>query len=55
MAMIKCRDCENEMSKRAYFCRQCGGYTKNAVLALGTIGGVLGLVGLAAIKYIVIW
>ena len=29
MALIQCRDCEKEISKRAYFCPNCGGWTKH--------------------------
>ena len=54
MALIQCRDCEKDLSKRAYFCPHCGGYTKNWCLASMTIGVVCGLTALAAVKYLVL-
>ncbi len=51
MALITCRDCEKEMSGRAYFCPHCGGLTRFGYPALVLLGMVSGLTVLAAVKY----
>ena len=53
MALIQCRDCQNEISKRAYFCPRCGGYTRFCFPLLITVGLVFGFTLLAAVKYLV--
>jgi len=49
---MQCRDCGKEISKRAYFCPHCGGYTKFAFPMLVTVGVVFGIVLVSAAKYL---
>ena len=53
MALIQCRDCDKQVSKRAYFCPQCGGYTRNGYLLLSTFGLTAGAIWVAVFKYFV--
>ncbi len=52
MALITCRDCEKEISERAYFCQHCGGLTKFGYPAFISLGLIGGLTGLALVKYV---
>ena len=52
MALIQCRDCGKEISKRAYFCPGCGGYTKSGGPMLLTVGMVFGFVAVACFHII---
>ena len=54
MALIQCRDCDKQVSKRAYFCPQCGGYTGNGYLMLTSLGLTAGLIIVAAFKYMIV-
>ncbi len=51
MALMQCRDCGREISKRAYFCPGCGGYTRFCYPMLLSVGLVLGFVLVACFGY----
>lgn len=52
MALIECRDCQKELSTHAYYCPHCGGLAKWGYLAGSSVGFMVGLVTLAAVKYL---
>lgn len=52
MSLLKCPDCEKDISTRAYFCPSCGRLARHGYPAFVTAGIVAGLVALAALKYL---
>lgn len=52
MALIRCPDCEKEISGRAYVCPHCGKLTKFGYPPLLAHGFVTAFVFLAALKYL---
>lgn len=55
MALVQCRECQKQVSTWGYTCPSCGCPTKRGIPSLFLIGIILGLVGLAAAKYLVGW
>lgn len=52
MALIKCQHCEKKVFKMAYFCPNCGGWTKWGYVGLITFSANIGIIALAALKYL---
>ena len=52
MELIKCRHCEKKVFKMAYFCPNCGGWTKWGYVGLITFSAQIGIIALAALKYL---
>ena len=52
MSLIKCLDCQKEISQRAQSCPHCGGLTRGGTAKEWFSGAIKGLVLAAALKYL---
>ncbi len=52
MALLKCPDCDKEISTRAYFCPNCGRLTSFGYPAFITLGIAGSLIAIAAVTYL---
>lgn len=54
MALIKCQHCEKEVFDKAYFCPNCGGWTKWGYVGLLVLSMEVAIITLAALKYLLL-